>query len=206
MTEKRTFDLEKLAGQVGRYLDEMQALYGPYPAAGAVAGGEMEEACQAPCQAPLPPAGSARRGGRKRLLREDAAAYRTADSPSERDLKDLMGQLEETFQERLFRLIRERDLDETKVYKRAGLDRKLFSKIRCSRHYRPGKETVLALCLSMELSMDESRDLLARAGLALSPSSRSDLIVGYCIEHEIYDLMLVNALLDRFGEACLSVS
>ncbi len=207
MTDTGHYEMEDLVLRVWRYLEEM--LPPPACLAGSVqeapAAG-MDESAE---EAPAPRKGMRARRSSLEAMRESSPSYAcppSAAGSSDRDLGDLMDQLEETFQERLFGMIRERGLDETRVYKRAGLDRKLFSKIRCSRTYRPGKETVLALSLAMELNLDECRDLLARAGLALSPASRSDLIVRYCIEHEIYDLMTVNTLLDRFGEACLFVS
>ena len=110
-------------------------------------------------------------------------------------LKDVMKQVGESFQERLFRLIDERGLQDPQVYKRANIDRKLFSKIRCNADYSPGKRTVLALAVALELNLDQASDLLARAGFAFSPSSRMDLIVKYCIEHHIYDIIEVNTIL-----------
>ena len=87
----------------------------------------------------------------------------------------------ETFQERLLRLIDERELTDTAVYKRANLDRKLFSKIRCNPDYRPRKRTAVALAIALELNLDETVDLLSRAELALSPSSKFDLILQFCL-------------------------
>ena len=112
-------------------------------------------------------------------------------------------QLGETFQERLFALIDERGLTDAEVYKRANLDRKLFSKIRCNPEYKPGKRTAAALAIALELNLDETVDLLGRAEMALSPSSRFDLIIEYCIEHEIYDIFEVNALLFEYDQQLL---
>ena len=104
----------------------------------------------------------------------------------------------------LFRLIREKDLEEVDIYKEAGIDRKLFSKIRCRDDYAPRKGTVLSLALAMELSLDEALDLLARAGFTLSRSSRSDLIVEYMISEGRFDLFEVNEALYAFGLSPLS--
>ena len=114
-------------------------------------------------------------------------------------LEDVMNNIGETFQQRLLRMIDEREYTDAQVYKKALLDRNLFSMIRCKEDYNPSKKTVLALALALELNLDETIDLLARAGYALSPSSKSDLLVEYCIVKEKYDLLDVNALLFHYG-------
>lgn len=114
-----------------------------------------------------------------------------------------MGQLGETFQERLFRLVDERGLTDVEVYKRANLDRKLFSKIRCNANYKPKKKTALALAIALRLNLDETRDLLGRAELALSPSSVFDLIIEYFITNEIYDIYAINAALFQHEQPLL---
>ncbi|MBD5459526.1 MAG: hypothetical protein HDR26_01095 [Lachnospiraceae bacterium] len=122
---------------------------------------------------------------------------------AERSLEDVMAQLGETFQQRLFRLIDERKMTDVEVYKKANLDRKLFSKIRGNKEYRPKKITAVALAIALELNLDETKDLLARAELALSPSSKFDLIISYFIEREIYDIYTINLALFGHGQALL---
>lgn len=123
--------------------------------------------------------------------------------PPKRSLAEAIRLVGETFQERLLRLIDERQLSDVEVYKRANLDRKLFSKIRCNPHYKPGKATVLALSIALKLNLDETKDLLGRAELALSPSNLSDLIIEYFISNEIYDIYVINAALFQYGQPLL---
>ena len=109
-----------------------------------------------------------------------AGAYKAG-----RSLDDLMANVSETWQESLFRLIDEKGYTDTEVYKRANVDRKLFSKIRSNAEYQPKKITAVAFALALKLSLDETKDLLGRAGYALSPSSRFDLIIEYFIGQEV---------------------
>ncbi|MEE3422441.1 MAG: macro domain-containing protein [Succinimonas sp.] len=102
-----------------------------------------------------------------------------------------------TFQERLLELIKEKNADEVTVYKNANIDRKLFSRIRCNKDYTPSKNTVLALAIALRLNLDETQDLLVRAGLALSPSITFDIIVSFFIENQIYDISKINIALFR---------
>ena len=110
----------------------------------------------------------------------------------------------ETFQEMLFRHIDRKGYTDPEVYKRANLDRKLFSKIRSNKDYLPSKRTVLALAIGLRLNLDETMDLLLRAGYALSPSIAFDNIVTYCIQHKIYDIYEVNTYLFNYTEQCLA--
>ena len=116
----------------------------------------------------------------------------------ERSLDEVMNQVGETWQQSLFRLIDEKGFSDTEVYKRANVDRKLFSKIRSNEAYQPKKSTAIAFALAMHLNLDETKDFLARAGYALSPGSRADLIVEYFIDNGEYDLFKINiALFDH---------
>jgi hypothetical protein len=104
------------------------------------------------------------------------------------------------FSETLFKLIRERGVSQVKVYQDANLDRKLFSKIRKDKLYRPSKATAVSLALALHLSIYDAEDLLARAGYAFSPAEKADVIVQYCFEHKIYDIIEVNEILNSYGE------
>lgn len=119
-------------------------------------------------------------------------------------LEDAVSHLDESFQKRLLRIIDERGLSDAEVYRRADIDRKLFSKIRCSEDYTPRKRTILALVVALRLNADDARDLLGSADYTLSNSSKTDVIVSFCLENEVYDMIEVNALLDHFGEPTLN--
>ena len=128
------------------------------------------------------------------------------ESPSparQRSLQDVMAHVGESFRDRLLRLIDERGLTDAQVYKRANLDRKLFSKIRCNADYTPKRKTAISLAVALELNMDETTDLLRSAGIALSPGSRFDLIISYCIQNGIYDIYRINALLFDYDQPLL---
>ena len=124
-------------------------------------------------------------------------------SRRQRSLQDILSHLGESFQECLLRLIDERGLTDVQVYKRANIDRKLFSKIRCNAAYSPHRRTAIALAIALELNRDEMTDLLRKAGIALSPGSKFDLIISYCVENHIYDLYTINAILFDYDQPLL---
>ena len=130
------------------------------------------------------------------------AAPAAAPAPKH-SLEELMGHPGESFQARLLRMIDSSGMTDPEVYKRANVDRKLFSKIRCSEDYIPKKRTIVALAIAMRLNLDDTRDLLAAAGLLLANNSRFDLIITFCIENGIYDVYEVNALLFKFEQPIL---
>ena len=110
-----------------------------------------------------------------------------------RNIDDLMNQIEETFSQRLLRMIDER-------YNRAYVDRRHFSKIRKDINYTPNKKTVLAFSIALELSLDEAKDLLNSAGYALSRSSKTDIIIAYFLQNKIYDMFEINDILEAYGQ------
>ncbi len=128
------------------------------------------------------------------MMAAPMAAMDSADKAA-RSLDDLMANVSETWQKSLFRLIDEKGYTDTEVYKRANVDRKLFSKIRGNAEYQPKKITAVAFALALELNLDETKDLLGRAGYALSPSNRFDLIVEYFIGQGVYDTYTINLAL-----------
>lgn len=117
------------------------------------------------------------------------------------DLQHLLDEAGDSFHEKLFELIDKSGMSDVEVYKRACIDRRLFSKIRSNPAYHPGKSTVLALVFALKLDIKAARDLLARAEYALSPSNKGDLIIKYFIEHQVYDLMALNFTLQVYLKA-----
>ena len=100
-------------------------------------------------------------------------------------------------------LIQEKNMENTEVYKRAIVSKKIFSKIKNNVDYHPQKLTALCLCVGAMLNLDESRDLLARAGYALSPCDKTDIIFSYFIENEIYDMIELDIMLEEHGLPCI---
>ena len=120
-------------------------------------------------------------------------------------IEDKLKEKEETFQERLFRIIDRKGLTDPQVYKKANIDRKHFSKIRSNVNYNPKKKTALALAVALGLNLDETKDLLLTAGLALTRSNTFDLIMEYCIEHKITDINEINCILFKYDQPTLGV-
>lgn len=112
---------------------------------------------------------------------------------------------EKTFQEALFEYLDEKKIDDVQFYKTAHIDRKLFSKIRSNPDYKPNIITAVCAALALKLDIQETRRLLERANLALSRSRTWDLIISYCIEHKIYDLMEINEILVEYKEPLLYI-
>ncbi len=113
-------------------------------------------------------------------------------------LRSKLNKADETFSERLLRLIDESGMTDVEVYKRAGIDRKLFSKIRTDKNYHPKIRVVYAFIFVLRLNLDDARDLLASAGYSISPAHEYDLAMQYCIE-EGFDIDTVNEILYALG-------
>ena len=135
------------------------------------------------------------------MLETAAAPPPPATTPmAARSLEHLMDNLGESFTTRLLRLIDERGLKDSTVYKQSNISRQHFSKIQCNRDYNPKKKTALAFAVGLHLSEDETIDLLKSAGYAFSDGSKRDWIVRYCLEQKIYNINQVNTLLFEYDQ------
>ena len=123
--------------------------------------------------------------------------------PKERSLEDLLNEVDDTFSEALLRLIDAKGKTDPEVYKKANVDRKLFSKIRNNPAYKPSKSTALAFAVALELNLDETKDFIGRAGYALSHSSKTDIIVEYFIQRSEFDIITINETLFAFEQPLL---
>ena len=118
-------------------------------------------------------------------------------------LDDMLGELDAGFSETLLKLIDRTGKKDSEIYKKANVDRKLFSKIRNNPDYKPSKATAIAFAIALELDLEETKDFIARAGFALSRSSKFDVIIEYFIKQKNYDVFAINEALFAFDQSLL---
>ena len=137
------------------------------------------------------------------LYEEDSEEENEFTELHESKLEERMKHLSDSFSEYLLYLIEEKGMTNADVYKRALVDKKTFSKIKNHADYHPQKMTAMCLCMGAKLNLDETRDLLTRAGYALSPCDKTDIIFSYFIENQIYDMIELDIQLEEHGLSCL---
>ena len=145
--------------------------------------GAARKECEAPCAMPEP-----------MVCNESAVPD---------DLDDALKNIDESFSEMLMRKIDEKGMSDAECYKKAMIDRKLFSKIRSNRLYKPSKQTAISFAIALELDLDEAEDMLSKAGYALSHSSKFDIIIEYFILKKNYNLFEINDALYSFDQPLL---
>lgn len=126
-----------------------------------------------------------------------------AAMPGAASLEDMLRETDAGFTETLLKLIDKTGRKDSEIYSKANVSRQHFSKIRNNPDYRPTKATALAFAIALELDLDQTRDLIGRAGYALTNSSKFDVIIRYFIEHGNYDMMQINTTLFEFDQSLL---
>ncbi|MFH5882234.1 macro domain-containing protein [Liberiplasma polymorphum] len=138
------------------------------------------------------------------ILAYESINYSKSHFKKADDIDDIVSKIDETFTESLLNHIDKLNKKDSEIYKKANIDRKLFSKIRSNKDYQPSKQTALAFAIALELSKDQTNDLISKAGYALSNSQISDLIILYFLEHKNYNIDEINATLFAYNQKILS--
>lgn len=113
------------------------------------------------------------------------------------ELNELLENIDDTFSEQLLVLIDSNQKNDVEVYKKANIDRKLFSKIKSNKNYQPSKNTVITLAIALELDLHNTDRLLRSAGYVLSSSQKRDVIIQYFVANQVYDVDIINSVLFR---------
>lgn len=183
---------KRLLTAVGDYLDEY---YVPVGSSSAYASASQQILLTFPCEMHNAPT--------YETSEYEHRAFDLGESTAPSELSRLLTKLDASFSETLLTLIDHTGKTDAEIYKKAQIDRKLFSKIRNSKDYRPSKTTALAFAFALELNLEETQEFIARAGFILSHSNKFDIIVEYFIVNERFDITELNEVLFAFDQPLL---
>ena len=194
--DKSSYEIgSKLYSDIAAYIDDRYADENAVPRSFSIARAEA-----APTPLRLQKASKA-----KQKLHEDECCMPAPGISNQASLADALKQIDESFSEMLLRKIDEKGMTDAECYKKANIDRKLFSKIRSDRLYKPSKPTAIAFAIALELSLPETEDMLKKAGFALSHSNKFDIIIEYFISIGNYNIYEINEALFAFDQSLLGV-
>ena len=194
--DKSSYEIgSKLYSDIAAYIDDRYADENAVPRSFSITRAEA-----APTPLRLQKASKA-----KQKLHEDECCMPAPGISNQASLADALKQIDESFSEMLLRKIDEKGMTDAECYKKANIDRKLFSKIRSDRLYKPSKPTAIAFAIALELSLPETEDMLKKAGFALSHSNKFDIIIEYFISIGNYNIYEINEALFAFDQSLLGV-
>ena len=205
--EKEKMISKELYGEISRFIEENRPAEIPecFAPAADILSAEEKRPDEIPANQ-LSRKASAERPERtkKAKTRFRAAPLAAACAPApvfeaeESSLGEALSAIDESFSQMLLRKIDEKGLKDSECYRRANIDRKLFSKIRSNPQYRPSKPTAILFALALGLSLGETKEMLMKAGYALSHSSKSDIIIEFFLTKGIHDVATINDALYEF--------